>query len=325
MLILSFLLPAAGCFPKCLPTPQPVAVVKQTAKLPVRISGITYIIEPHGEKLSEQNSETWLMRLTTGLSKISTNCLLDPAITSKDTDRVVSVRIRVHEVVAGFQGSIFASGFPARYAATYEAYSPEDGTIYLSRKYDMKKDFEQQDDRSCTENSEGIGALYEAINDVTGQFIDELYKVQGQAAVPSPGRLPGSLGKVTTFFPVTKRNIRWMLNCATNPYAHATYSKLDFDLPGEVTERIQKKAVFDHTGSDVYDIKIFMPAFYATDGGWFSDPFFEFNADAVIYKNGTEIADVEFEADSHKGQTLQEVMDSYTQRILEELKKLQEK
>lgn len=322
LLIGVLLLPAAGCFPKCLPSPKPEADVRQTQKLPVRISGISYVTEAKVENPEDADKVWWNTGRIYDVAKITAESLQESPIADNATEPVASLRVRLHAMTTGSRGGLLYSSTPARYAATYEVYNPEDGAIYLRREYVVEKAYESQSDSSCTGNGEGVGAFYSCVNDATGRLIDELYAIQGQAAAPSPGRLHGSLGKATTTFPLTRDNINWLIH-SRDTYGNTAFTRLYVELPAIVTNRVQQAAVFDHSAKDIYNVRVVIPEFQARGKGWFSDASYAFKADAVIYRNGTEVANVELDSAAYEGKSLDEIMAAYATLILEKLRTLQ--
>ncbi len=301
--------------------PEIQATFSQTEKLPFRISGFTLVREVEHE---EPDRVVWDENSVRAVREITTESIIDSRLTDKEADKLVSLRIRLHTLLIGLDSTLYGLT-PSQYSATYEVYNPETAEILLQKKYTISKEFEDISSYDCHSQPEAKGALYSAINDANTQFIEELYKLNAPSASTFSGKLNGTLAQVETVIPLTRKNTRWRSQGSVDGflYAHKIQNQLKMDLPLAVTQQLQKKKVFNYDPQHKYKVVIVVPEISSSSGGWFSDKRFNLLADAVIYKDDVEVANVELDTADHEGKSLSDIIAVYSGQIVQKIQSLQ--
>lgn len=301
-----------GCGPKCIPESKYVVDFPHDQELPFRISGVTTEVE-QGSPMDDDDYILSLKGLL-AVRKISETSLLSSKLVNEDSDRVVNVRIILHELWRG-RASIWGQT-PSRYAAKYQVVNPESGEVLFEKRYLREHDFVRESDMTCLSMPEATAVLYQAINEVNSEFLTDLYTVEPRTIKVSGHRLGGSLGVVRAIIPVTRDNLEWLWENSGTWAIDTNWCRARFhnDLSTQVSKAIQAEKVFDHSSENVFDVTIFVPKL---------DKRSNFLADAVIYRNGVEVGSVEWGRDDWPDDWDRQIaFDQYTVKIVEALKKL---
>lgn len=325
VLLLNVLLIAWGCGPKCGPSTKVEARISQTAPLPFRVSGITITVDP-GSQL-DQESNLYNTDHHSVLQGFVKRALLDSSLYNNNANRVVSVRILAQKMYTGDQ-SFLLGKVPSTYSAKYQVYNPETKAVLWEKTYEVEKSFQLVSDLSCPQKPEAKAALYEAFNEVNSQFIDSLYQIESNELTKEGERIRGTLGIISVSVPMTGDNYTWINNTVKGGQSGRIYvlrylAELIRDFAADITQSIQNEKLFDYSPGNKYDVLVVVPNIKAKEGGLFSKSSAAFEADAIIFKNGDELTNVEMSVeDCPKEAPLEDLLEIYKRMIVDKLRTL---
>lgn len=323
VLLFLFSFTAIGCGPKCLPLPEAKALISHSNKLPFRVCGVTVAFAPPSEQIKDKIWYTY--KSFNDVEKVINETFYGSSIVNTTAPSAVTIDVFIKGLRVG-SDAIWGQT-PSFFAAKYIVRDMANRKVLLERTYEIEKGYNRESDLRCGLAANAYAALTRAVNTATNKFIDDLRTVSPSAnQFENKNNIHGSLQFVYTEIPFTQRNLAWELQYHKHCRAFIFQYKTDLksQLTYDVTRRIFDEKVFDGAVTPSYTIKIFVPRIEASPSSIFrSESSSAFYADAVIYKDGKEIDNVEFSPDEYDPYAAQHIItQQYVNKIIQKVNTL---
>lgn len=314
--------------------PPANAVTSHTEKLPFRIAAVSVHLAPPKNQATEEMLH--LYKDLEGVEKLIHNSLYDSVFVNKHVDEVISVDIAIRSLTVGANTSREYS--PSKFSAEFTVTDPISGALLFQKTYSKSRYAERATSFKdygpiFTNQREN---LFQIVNEVLNEFVGQIYSIKTRTfEAQSADVLDGTLELVLTEYPgISQKKIPtsrvgygFTSTEVANPkvliYVQNYKKTLKSELSKQVTKACLQEKIFSQSNTHKYLIKIFVPRITGGPSSIWSEATYGYYGDAVIYKNGVEIANVEIDPSEYEKSTpLPEIVGIHTAKIIKKLKSL---
>lgn len=243
--------------------------------------------------------------------------LIEHAPSKPTAASVATLKVTIQGMRLGAK-SIWGETRP-HFAASFQLTDPASGKVLFDKAY--RKDMTEGPgpELGCSPTAACVGALYQAINDCTSEFVEDargLKFINGNVPdAPFDGTLVDVTGEVTR----TRENFRKFMG--SPPHTAKTWRDLVIGIPNRVITQINQKKLFSLSDENEFSLKIMVMDFYSYPGAFLIDKSFRYKVDNVLYRNGKEIASERFDSTKYTKDNEQVAYAKHMEMLMEFLKK----